>query len=131
MLRIRRRYERKRKCSFGDHFTLAKKEDDGNTRYEFGEGTVTTSAKEGAVFESILPQQKKGNDDVTSLEFGEGTSANESAVLETISPQQKRKTTVIHAKNSEKVPVTTSAKQGAVFESILPQQKKGDDDNTR
>ena len=85
---------------------------------------VTTSAKEGAVFESILPQQKQGNDDVTSLEFGEGTSANESAVLETISPQQKRKTTVIHAKNSEKVPVTTSAKQGAVFESILPQQKK-------
>ena len=85
---------------------------------------VTTSAKEGAVFESILSQQKKGNDDVTSLEFGEGTSANESAVLETISPQQKRKTTVIHAKNSEKVPVTTSAKQGAVFESILPQQKK-------
>ena len=30
---------------------------------------VTTSAKEGAVFESILPQQKKGKDDVTSLEF--------------------------------------------------------------
>ena len=52
-------------------------------------------------------------------------------LFETISPQQKRKTTVIHAKNSEKVPVTTSAKQGAVFESILPQQKKGDDDNTR
>ena len=51
-------------------------------------------------------------------------SANESAVLETISPQQKRKTTVIHAKNLEKVPVTTSAKQGAVFESSLPQQKK-------
>ena len=90
-----------------------------------------TSAKEGAVFESILPQQKKGNDDVTSLEFGEGTSANESAVLETISPEQKRKTTVIHAINSEKVPVTTSAKQGAVFYSILPEQKKGDDDNTR
>ena len=40
---------------------------------------VTTSAMEGAVFESILPQQKKGNDNVTSLEFGEGTSANESA----------------------------------------------------
>ena len=92
---------------------------------------VTTSATESAGFESILPQQKKGNDDVTSLEFGEGTSAKESTVLETISPQQKRKTTVIHAKNSEKVPVTTSAKQGAVFESILPQQKKGDDDNTR
>ena len=85
---------------------------------------VTTNANESAVLESILPQQKKGNDDVTSLEFGEGTSANESAVLETISPQKKRKTTVIHAKNSEKVPVTTSAKQGAVFESILPQQKK-------
>ena len=67
---------------------------------------------------------EKGNDDVTRLEFGEGTSANESAVLETISPMQKRKTTVIHAKNSEKVPVTTSAKQIAVFESILPQQKK-------
>ena len=46
------------------------------------------------------------------------------AHLETISPKQKRKTTVIHAKNLEKVPVTTSAKQGAVFESILPQQKK-------
>ena len=91
---------------------------------------VTTSAKEGAVFESILPQQKKGNDDVTSLELGEGTSANEGAVLETISPQQKRKTTVIHAKNLEMVTVTTSAKHGAVFESILPQQKKGDDDNT-
>ena len=52
--------------------------------------SVTASAKEGAVFESILPHQKKGNDDVTSLEFGEGTSANESAVLETISPQQKK-----------------------------------------
>ena len=49
-----------------------------------------TSAKEGAVFESILPQQKKGDDDNTRLEFGEGTSANESAVLETISPQQKK-----------------------------------------
>ena len=49
-------------------------------------------------------------------------SANESAVLDTISPQQKRKTTVIHAKNSEKVPVTTSAKEGAVLETILPQQ---------
>ena len=80
---------------------------------------------------AFYPSRKKGNDDVTSLEFGENTSANESAVLETISPQQKRKTMVIHAKNSEKVPVTTSAKQGAVFESILPQQKKGDDDNTR
>ena len=90
-----------------------------------------TSAKEVVVFESILPQQKKGNDDVTSLEFGEGPSANEKAVLLTISPKQKRKTTVIHGKNLEKVPVTTSAKQGAVFESILPQQKKGDDDNTR
>ena len=40
-----------------------------------------TSAKEVVVFESILPQQEKGNDDVTSLEFEEGTSANESAVL--------------------------------------------------
>ena len=40
-----------------------------------------TSAKEVIVFESILPQQKKGNDDVTSLEFDKGTSANESAVL--------------------------------------------------
>ena len=58
---------------------------------------VMTSAKEGAVFESILPQQKKGDDDNTRLEFGEGTSANKSAVLETISPQQKRKTTVKHA----------------------------------
>ena len=65
------------------------------------------------------------------LRFREGTSANKSAVLETISPQQKRKTTVIQAKNSEKVPVTTNAKEGAVFQSILPQQKKGDDDNTR
>ena len=42
---------------------------------------VMTSAKEVVVFESILPKQKKGNNDVTSLEFGEGTSANESAVL--------------------------------------------------
>ena len=58
------------------------------------------------------------------LRFREGTSANKSAVLETISPQQKRKTTVIHAKNSEKVPVTTNAKERAVFESILPQKKK-------
>ena len=40
-----------------------------------------TSAKEVVVFESILPQQKKGNDDVNSLEFGEGTSATESEVL--------------------------------------------------
>ena len=90
-----------------------------------------TSAKEGAVFESILPQQKKGDDDNTRLEFGEGTSANESAVLETISPQQKRKATVKHAKNSGKVPVMTSAKEGAVLETILPQQKQEDDDYTR
>ena len=40
-----------------------------------------TSAKEVVVFESSLPQQKKGNDDVTNLEFEEGTSANETAVL--------------------------------------------------
>ena len=79
MLRIRRRYERKRKCSFIDHFTLAEKEDDGNTRYEFGEGTCNDKRKGGSSFESILPQQKKGNDNVTSLEFGEVTSANESA----------------------------------------------------
>ena len=46
-------------------------------------------------------------------------------------PSKKRKTTVIHPKNSEKVPVMTSAKEGAVLETILPQQKKGDDDNTR
>ena len=52
---------------------------------------VTTSTKEGAVFESILPQQKKGNGDVTSLEFGEGTSANESAVKVTILPKQKKR----------------------------------------
>ena len=90
-----------------------------------------TCAKEGAIFESILPQQKKEDDDETRLEFGEGTSANESAVLETISPKQKRKTTVIHAKNSEKVPVTTSAKKGAVFRAFYPSRKKGNDDNTR
>ena len=46
-------------------------------------------------------------------------------------PSKKRKTTVIHAKKLEKVPVTTSAKQGVVFESILPQQIKRDDANTR
>ena len=50
-----------------------------------------TSAKEGAVFESILPQQKKGDDDSTRLEFGEGTSPNESAVKATILPKQKKK----------------------------------------
>ena len=46
-------------------------------------------------------------------------------------PSKKRKTTVIHAKISEKVPVTTSAMEGAVLETILPQQKKGDDGYTR
>ena len=52
-------------------------------------------------------------------------SANESAVLETISPHQKRKTTVIHAKNSKKVPVTTSAKEGAVFrDHFTPAEKR-------
>ena len=58
---------------------------------------VMTSAKEGAVFESFYPRRKKGDDDNTRLEFGEGTSANESAALETISPHQKRTTTVKHA----------------------------------
>ena len=89
------------------------------------------SATESAVTATILPKQKKEKRQQYTLRFREGTSANESAVLETISPQQKRKTTVIHAKNSEKVPVTTNAKEGAVFRSILLQQKKGDDDNTR
>ena len=42
-------------------------------------------------------------------------------------PSKKRKTTVIHAKISEKVTVTTSAKEGAVLETILHQKKKGDD----
>ena len=79
MLRIWRRYERKRKCSFIDHFTLAKKETTVIHATNSEKVPVTTSAKEGAVFESILAQQKKGNDNVTSLEFGEGTSANESA----------------------------------------------------
>ena len=46
-------------------------------------------------------------------------------------PSKKRKTTVIHAKISEKVPVTTSTKEGALLETILPQQKKGDDGYTR
>ena len=45
------------------------------------------------------------------------TSATESAVKVTILPKQKKETTIIHAKNSEKVPVMTSAKQGAVFEN--------------
>ena len=36
----------------------------------------------------------------------------------------KTKTRLIHAKYSEKVPVTTSAKESTVFETILPQQKK-------
>ena len=59
------------------------------------------------------------------------TSANESAVLETLYTQQKMETTLMHAKNSEKLPVATSAKMSAVFETILPQQKKRDDGNTR
>ena len=58
-------------------------------------------------------------------------SANESAVLETISPQQKRKTTVIHAKNSEKVPVTTKQSREQFLRAFYPSRKKGDDDNTR
>ena len=37
----------------------------------------------------------------------------------------------MHAKNSEKVPVTTSAEESAVSKIILTQQKKGDDGNTR
>ena len=52
---------------------------------------VMTSAKEGAVLETILSQQKQGYDDNTRLEFVDGTSAKESAVLETISPQQKKR----------------------------------------
>ena len=80
-----------------------------------------TSAKEGADFESILPQQKNidtddGNTHKQKCSFrdhsektvhaknsGEVTSAKEGAVLETILPQQKKETTIIHAKNSEKV----------------------------
>ena len=37
----------------------------------------------------------------------------------------------MHAKNSEKLPVTTRAEESAVFKTILTQQKKGDDCNTR
>ena len=50
-----------------------------------------TSAKEGAVFESILPQQKKGDDDNTHLEFGEGTSAKESAYSDHFTQAKKKK----------------------------------------
>ena len=81
MLRIRIRYQRKRKCSFRDHFTQAKKE---KTTVIYAKNSKkvpkATSAMEGAVFESILPQQKKGDDENTRLEFRESTSANESAV---------------------------------------------------
>ena len=51
---------------------------------------VTSSAKEGAVSETILPQLKKGDDGYTRLEFGEATSAKEGAVLETIFPPPKK-----------------------------------------
>ena len=37
----------------------------------------------------------------------------------------------MHAKNSEKVPVTTSAEGERSFKTILTQQKKEDDGNTR
>ena len=41
------------------------------------------------------------------------------------------KTTVIHAKNSEKVPVTTSANRERFLRAFYPSRKKGDDDITR
>ena len=82
---------------------------------------VTTCAKEGAIFESILPQQKKGDDDETRLEFGEGTSANESAVLETILPQQKKGD---DGNTRLEFGEATSAKEGAVLETLFPPSKK-------
>ena len=65
-LRIRRRYERKRKCSFRDHFTLAKKDDDCKTRLEFGEGTCNDKRKGGRSFrDDFTPAEKKGDDGIT------------------------------------------------------------------
>ena len=91
-----------------------------------------TSAKEGAVFESILPQQKKGDDDSTRLEFREGTSANESAVLETISPQQKRTTTVKTRLEFREGTCNDKRKGGRSFrDHFTPAEKKGDDGITR
>ena len=48
-----------------------------------------------------------------------------------LSPAKKMETTLMHANNSEKLPVATSAKMSAVFEIVLPQPKKRDDGNTR
>ena len=48
-----------------------------------------TSAKEVVVFESILPQQKKGNDDVTSLEFGEGRGQTKVQFYRPFHPSKK------------------------------------------
>ena len=77
MLRIRIRYERKQKCSFRDHFTSAKKEDDSNTRKEFREGTCNDKRKAGSGF------------------------------WEYFTPAEKKETTIIHAKNSDKVRAQT------------------------
>ena len=95
-----------------------------STRKRFDIGTCNEKRNRKCSYSDHFTQAKKEKRRQYTLRSREGTSANESAVLETISPQQKRKTTVIHAKNSEKVPVTTNAKEGAVFRSILPQQKK-------
>ena len=79
------------------------------------------SATESAVTATILPKQKKEKRRQYTLRFREGTSANKSAVLETISPQQKRKTTVIHAKNSDKVRAQTKVQ----FKRPFHPSKKG------
>ena len=57
--------ERKQKCSFRDHFTQQKRKTTVIHAKNLEKVPVTTSAKQGAVFESILPQQKKGDDDNT------------------------------------------------------------------
>ena len=82
-----------------------------------------TSATESAVKVTILPKAKRKRRKYT-LRIQIRYERKQKCSFRDHLPQQKRKMTVIHAKNLEKVPVTTSAKQGAVFESILPQQKK-------
>ena len=58
--KISGRYERKRKCSFRDHFTPAKKDEDCKTRLDFREGTCNDKRKGGRSFrDHFTPAEKR------------------------------------------------------------------------
>ena len=82
---------------------------------------VTTSTNESAVLETHLPHKKQESMLLHAYKLGGGTCNDErrwECMFRDPFTLAKMKTRLLHAKYSEKVPVTMSAKESAVLETL-------------